>query len=156
MIRVIRLARISRLRASGSVSEYIEVLKTFRESFGMIFALISLEVIVFSSLIYVAESEADHSGQGHQFVSIPACMWWTVVTITTVGYGDMYPVTISGKLIGTITTFTGLIVMAIFVIIIGGNFEKIYKDYQRKKRKHKNMVKSRKSTVDPQEMRNIN
>merc|ERR1711879_256484 len=95
---------------------------------------------------------APHDGQGHDFMGIPGCMWWTVVTITTVGYGDMYPVTIPGKLIGTITTFTGLIVMAIFVIIIGGNFEKIYKDYQRKKRKHKNAQKARQTATEMKSM----
>jgi len=149
MIRVIRLARISRLRTSANVSEYIEVMKTtlektVKESFGMLTALLFLEVIVFSSLIYVCENgkhdPAIH-GAYNEFNSIPAAAWWCVVTITTVGYGDMYPVTTIGKIIGMVTTFTGLIVMAIFVIIIGGNFEKIYKDYQRKKRKHKNAFK---------------
>jgi len=140
MIRVVRLARISRLRTSANVSEYIEVMKTtlvktFKESFGMLSALLFLEVIVFSSLIYVAENGKDHPGQSNGFTSIPYAMWWCVVTITTVGYGDMYPVSVAGKIIGCITTFTGLVVMAIFVIIIGGNFEKIYKDYQRRKRK---------------------
>lgn len=153
MIRVIRLARISRLRTSASVSEYIEVMKatlekTAKESFGMLAALLFLEIIVFSSLIYVAEKDADHPGQGNQFNSIPSSSWWCVVTITTVGYGDMFPTTTWGKIIGTVTTFTGLIVMAIFVIIIGGNFEKIYKDYQRKKRKHKHLQKLRHTKDD--------
>jgi len=57
------------------------------------------------------------------FCSIPNAMWWCVVTMTTVGYGDMYPIEVSGQLIGIFTMFSGLLVIALPVIIIGKDFD---------------------------------
>jgi len=57
------------------------------------------------------------------FSSIPAAMWWCVVTMTTVGYGDMYPINTWGRCIGILTMFSGLLVIALPVIIIGKDFE---------------------------------
>jgi len=57
------------------------------------------------------------------FSSIPAAMWWCVVTMTTVGYGDMYPIYTEGQCIGILTMFSGLLVIALPVIIIGKDFE---------------------------------
>ena len=85
--------------------------------------MIFLEIIVFSSLVYVAEH-----GSG-SFTSIPATSWWAFTTITTVGYGDMYPVSFIGRVIGVLCMFSGLLLIALPVIIIGANFQKQYAKY---------------------------
>jgi len=66
------------------------------------------------------------------FFSIPAAMWWCVVTMTTVGYGDMFPITTEGRCIGILTMFSGLLVIALPVIIIGKDFENANTDQLRK------------------------
>ncbi|MGA1869191.1 MAG: ion transporter [bacterium] len=77
-------------------------------------ALITV-IIIMSTLVYYAEAGI----QGTAFSSIPAAMWWCVVTITTVGYGDMHPVSIVGKIFASITMFMGLALYGILMNVIG-------------------------------------
>jgi len=132
VLRVVRLCRIFRLRSM--MAEYSEIViraivKTISQSSGMVSFIILLELSVCSSLMYVIEKDED-SG----FTSIPISMYWCMVTITTVGYGDMYPATDLGRLLACFTMFTGLIVIACVVIVFGGNFEESQtKFFERKK-----------------------
>ena len=61
----------------------------------MVLALAAMGVVMFSSASFYAEKDLNYS-----FTSIPMAMWWSLVTMTTIGYGDMVPVTLSGKIIG--------------------------------------------------------
>ena len=56
------------------------------------------------------------------FQSIPQSFWWCIVTLTTVGYGDMYPYSVEGKIVGVLTMLVGLIMLALPLSIIGTNF----------------------------------
>merc|ERR1719494_1231292 len=132
VIRVIRLARVVRLLKS----------KRFAESFGLLVTIVFLETIIFASLIFVTERGTYDEESGlwlrsdgleTHFVSIPEAAYWCIVTMTTVGYGDQYPITVYGKFVGCITMFTGLMVIALPVIIVGGNFEQVYQDHRKAK-----------------------
>ena len=133
VIRVIRLARVFRLMKSPRFAEYMEILqKTFIASvgsFGLFLTLIFLEIIICSSLVYVCEQSIKNT----KFTSIPASAWWAFVTVTTVGYGDMVPESVVGRFICVFTLFTGLLVIALPVIIIGGNFGQEYEKYIERK-----------------------
>ena len=59
--------------------------------------------------------------------SIPFCFWWFFTTTTTVGYGDFYPTTTGGKFVAMITFYIGIILLALPITIIGGNFTTFYK-----------------------------
>jgi voltage-gated potassium channel len=88
--------------------------------------LVSFIVIVFifvfaSSVIYLAEKDA----QPEKFKDIPSSMWYTIATITTVGYGDIYPVTAIGKVTGGLISMMGLILFAIPTSILTSGFFKI-------------------------------
>lgn len=61
------------------------------------------------------------------YTSIMASMWWCIVTMSTVGYGDMTPVTTPGKLVGSATVITGMLVLALPITVIGTNFQKVMK-----------------------------
>ena len=85
----------------------------------------------------------DHTGFGYEptpFQSIPHAFWWVMVTVTTVGYGDYYPTSMGGKLIGCVTTITGILVLALPITIIGTNFSE---EYTREKAKQTKAVKDR-------------
>jgi voltage-gated potassium channel len=66
-------------------------------------------LVVLSTLIYVVERD----GQPQAFASIPQAMWWTMVTLTTVGYGDVVPATAFGRIIGGMTMITGILMVAL-------------------------------------------
>ena len=80
--------------------------------------LLILAIFLSNSLIYVFE----HSAQPEHFGSIPDAMWWTVVTLTTVGYGDVVPMTVAGKLIATLTALMGVCVVALLNGIVATGF----------------------------------
>lgn len=73
-------------------------------------------------------------GQLSTFSSIPHAMWWTIVTITTTGYGEVYPVTATGQILGSITMITGVVVVSIFVVVIANNFNESNRMMQEKLR----------------------
>lgn len=69
-------------------------------------------------------------GMVSTFHSIPHAMWWTIVTITTTGYGEVYPVTATGQIFGSFTMLTGVVVVAIFVVVIANNFNDANREMQ--------------------------
>ncbi|CAL4122225.1 unnamed protein product, partial [Meganyctiphanes norvegica] len=78
--------------------------------------------VLFASAVYFAEAGAENS----HFKSIPDAFWWAVVTMTTVGYGDMIPVGVWGKIVGTITAIAGVIICSLPISIICSNFDFFY------------------------------
>ncbi len=122
VLRAMRLARLLRLFKLGRYSESLQTLgNVLRQKSGelyvMLFVLFILLVIA-SSLMYFAEHEA----QPDAFSSIPASMWWGMVTLTTVGYGDAFPVTPTGKLLGAIIALLGIGMFALPAGILGSGF----------------------------------
>ena len=118
-LRVVRLLRVFKLtRYSSSLSTLLQVLKN--EMPGIISALsILLILIVFASAgIYLVEREA----QPVAFGSIPQAMWWATITLTTVGYGDIVPITLAGKALGIVITILGVGFAALPAGIIASGF----------------------------------
>jgi len=133
VLRIIRLARLGRLR--NLFSEYIEVMSralwnAAEEAGPMMFLMIMLEVVLFGASVYAFENGNHKDGS---FASIPDTMWWAFVTMTTVGYGDLAPITNFGRVLGVFCMFSGIVLMAICVIIIGGNFEQVHQSLHSEK-----------------------
>ncbi len=126
--RALRLFRLFRLLKMGRYLRSMRVLGNVlkekkEELFITIFALLILLVIA-SSIMYFVE----HRAQPKAFSSIPAAMWWGVSTLTTVGYGDVYPVTPIGKFFGAVIAVFGIGVFAIPAGILASGFaEEIHK-----------------------------
>jgi voltage-gated potassium channel len=109
LLRLLRLLRFAKLaRFSNALNYLFEAIHARR--FELVVALcIGLLLLLFAStMLYLVEGEA----QPEHFGSIPRAMWWAVVTLTTVGYGDVVPVTVLGKLCAGITAVAGISIIA--------------------------------------------
>ena len=121
-LRLIRLVRLLRLlkviRYSESLKTFTELYRLKRQELSMVFLTIAFLLVISSAVIYHVEHEA----QPEAFSSIPASMWWGVSTLTTVGYGDVYPVTSLGKFFGAIIALLGIGLFALPAGILGSGF----------------------------------
>lgn len=102
-------------------------------SFSVLVFFMLILVILSSSLMYMFEgTDPPHPMQPRPelFATIPDCMWWAVVTITTVGYGDAVPASPAGKVIATGTMCLGLLSIALPVTVLGSNFTKVMDMYE--------------------------
>ncbi len=118
-LRILRLMRLLKFsHYSSALEDLISAVRHESRSFIATLYLLVLALLISSAMIYVAEQHA----QPEHFGSIPQAMWWTVVTLTTVGYGDIVPMTVAGKFIATLTAFMGVCVVALLTGIVATGF----------------------------------
>lgn len=104
-LRVFRVLRILKFtRYSKTLNNLKNALKASQDELIISITLLFFMLIVSSTLIFFAE----HNAQPETFSSIPASLWWSVITITTVGYGDVYPITVFGKIIAGVLAVSGI------------------------------------------------
>lgn len=120
--RALRLLRIFRIAKAGRYYSSLNLIKhvfqSKKEELILTSALMGLLLVVSSSVLYYCENAV----QPDAFSSIPATMWWAVATLTTVGYGDMYPVTLMGKFCASIIAILGIGMFALPTGILGAGF----------------------------------
>ena len=128
VLRIIRLIRVVRILKLSRYSKDLKVLATTLLVSGKdlpsLFAVLVINIILFSSLTYNIESDV----KGNSFESIPDAFWWTIITMTAVGYGDKVPKGPLGKLIGAVCAISGIVVLFCFPTpILLSHFEEMYK-----------------------------
>ncbi len=116
LIRLVRFFKIARY--SAGMRSLARVFEIERKAL-LASAVILLGFVVLSAAaMYAAEADA----QPEKLGSIPAAMWWAIVTLTTVGYGDVYPVTVVGRMVASVTMVFGLMMLALPVGILATGF----------------------------------
>ncbi len=124
-LRFLRLFRVLKLvRYNRAMNHFTRAIKSAKEEI-LLFVFITLMLIYFSAVgIYYFEHEA----QPEHFSSIFDSLWWAIITLTTVGYGDVYPITVGGKVFTFIILLIGLGIVAIPTGIISSALTKSIDD----------------------------
>lgn len=120
-LRILRLARLFKFsHYTSALEDLISSVRRERQSFVATIYLLFLALMISSTLIYVFE----HDLQPDYFGSIPESMWWSFVTLTTVGYGDVVPITAAGRAVAAMTALMGVCVVALLTGIVATGFSK--------------------------------
>lgn len=123
-IRVLRVFRVFKLSKHSQGLQILGLtIKTSLRELGMFFFFLIIAMIIFSSAVYYAEASQDTT----KLTSIPDSFWWAIVTMTTIGYGDIVPVGVWGKLVGTLCVIAGVLTIALPVPVVVANFNNFYR-----------------------------
>ena len=118
-LRILRLVRVLKLsHYNSALEDLFNAVKNEARSFIAALYLLTIAIILTSSLMYYAEGDT----QPEHFSSIPASMYWAIITLTTVGFGDISPVTWIGQVLATITAFIGVCTVAMLTGIVASSF----------------------------------
>merc|ERR1712223_1584052 len=123
IVKTLRIIRIFKLaRHSTGLQALGNTMKANYKELGLLFLLLFMGAIMFASLIFVFEKEDEETNFKNMFDAY----WWAIITMTTVGYGDVSPVTGFGKVLGCFCAIFGVLVIGLPIPIIGNSFTKFY------------------------------
>ncbi|XP_034288905.1 potassium voltage-gated channel subfamily G member 1 [Pantherophis guttatus] len=124
ILRALRILYVMRLaRHSLGLQTLGLTARRCTREFGLLLLFLCVAIALFAPLLYVIENEMADS---QEFTSIPACYWWAVITMTTVGYGDMVPRSIPGQVVALSSILSGILLMAFPVTSIFHTFSRSY------------------------------
>ena len=163
VLRAIRLVRVFRVfklgRYNTSAMIFKRALERSAQPLSLLFYFMLIANILFASAIYYAEAMGPNANPSDvdnfddplpafPFDSIPRAMYWCMVTMTTVGYGDMYPITLIGRIVAVITMLSGIVVLAMPITLIGSNFVEEYRKSQANELKEKRRKESNAKAIE--------
>ncbi|XP_038606385.1 potassium voltage-gated channel subfamily G member 1 [Tachyglossus aculeatus] len=124
ILRALRILYVMRLaRHSLGLQTLGLTARRCTREFGLLLLFLCVAIALFAPLLYVIENEMADT---QEFTSIPACYWWAVITMTTVGYGDMVPRSIPGQVVALSSILSGILLMAFPVTSIFHTFSRSY------------------------------
>ncbi|XP_064626837.1 potassium voltage-gated channel subfamily C member 3-like isoform X2 [Lineus longissimus] len=127
ILRVFRLFHLLRHYNPFLIFVY-SIRISFREFF-MLIVFMGVAVLFFGTLIYQAEQSELYDTKSEMYPDAFAGLWWALITMTTVGYGDKYPITGAGYIVGSFVALSGVLIVALAVPIIANNFTLLYDFY---------------------------
>ncbi|KAK2188534.1 hypothetical protein NP493_129g02003 [Ridgeia piscesae] len=126
ILRIIRIFRIFHMvRNYKALTILLHSIRASRHELMMLSIFLLITMVVFATLVFYAESISELGKQG-PFTNIPIGFWWSIVTMTTVGYGDITPVTVGGCVIGALCAIWGVLLVALTIPVISSNFALFY------------------------------
>jgi uncharacterized membrane protein (DUF485 family) len=165
VLRVLRLIRVFRVlkmpQLSTCVTMFVSIVRDSLPAIFLLFFLTLVTSVLITSCMFFAEGSnfsvdrfpdqypqgvyirETYDGRGWEptpFKSIPSAFWWFFTTATTVGYGDYYPTTGFGRVVGVLTFYMGIVLLALPITIIGGQFDRHYNQWLREIEELKSMV----------------
>ncbi|KAJ8687364.1 hypothetical protein QAD02_023158 [Eretmocerus hayati] len=126
IIRIMRLFKLT--RHSSGLKILIQTFRASAKELTLLVFFLVLGIVIFASLVYYAERI--QTNPKNDFKSIPLGLWWALVTMTTVGYGDMVPKTYLGMFVGALCALAGVLTIALPVPVIVSNFAMYYSHTQ--------------------------
>ena len=103
-------------------------MRTSYKELSLLLLFVGMGMLIFGTLAYFAEKDVVDT----KYTSIPESMWWAIQTMTSVGYGDLFPTTLMGKLIGSCCGVSGILVMALPIPIVVENFGAYYMEQKKR------------------------
>jgi hypothetical protein len=174
-LRVLRLMRVFRVFKMGKYSQgmqlFSKVMLNSLPALKLLCFFTLLGMILFGSMIYIFEkgfwmSTTTYPDGAYMrqdvynkdldlspFTSIPSCFWWVIVTQTTVGYGDSFPTTELGKVVGSFCMISGVLVLALPITIIGANFANEYAKVQAEEARERHQMAAAQAKLEADEAR---
>ena len=129
VLRLLLLLRLEK-RYMGLKILMLTVKESAKELFLLLFLLI-MATCIFGGLMFCAEMHTT------QYPDIGVSLWWALVTISTIGYGDYYPTDLPGRIIGSLCAVSGIIMLALPIAVISSEFSNFYSHRFYQKRHHK-------------------
>lgn len=148
-LRSVRIFRCFRLFRILKLLRYSRALNHIKDAFYEIREELVLYLVSTGFLLYLAAVGIyyfEHEAQPEAFSSVFACLWWSVITFTTVGYGDVYPITVGGRVFTFLVLMIGLGVIAVPSGLIASALTKTFDQRQALKERNQPMVESSKTT----------
>ena len=143
-IRAVRLMRVFRVfkfaRYSVGIQMFLGAVAKSKQPLGVLLFMVCISTTIISSIMFMVEddvsderlSNAGVSREEHDtcYATIVRACWWCIVTMTTVGYGDCYPLSVAGKLMAMVTMLLGVFILALPITVVGSNFHKMVEMYE--------------------------
>ncbi|MGH0118896.1 UNVERIFIED_CONTAM: hypothetical protein FKN15_055450 [Acipenser sinensis] len=126
MMRIFWLIKLAR-HFLGLQTLGLTLKRCYREMV-MLLVFICVAMAIFGALSQLLEHGLDLDMGNEDYASIPAACWWVIISMTTVGYGDMYPITMPGRVLGGVCVVSGIVLLALPITFIYHSFVQCYQE----------------------------